>query len=49
MYGNGTVPFLLDNVVCTGSEPDLLQCQHNGLEEHNCDSSETAGVICGGN
>ena len=47
-YGNGVVPFLLDNVVCTGSESNLLQCAHTGLGEHNCDPSETAGVICEG-
>ena len=48
MYGNSTVPFLLDDIVCTGNESNLLQCPHSGLGMHNCDSSETAGVICGG-
>ena len=48
MYGNGTVPFLLDNIVCTGNESNLLQCQHSELRMHNCEWSETAGVICGG-
>ena len=48
MYGNSTVPFLLDNVVCTGNETTLLECIHSGLGMHNCDSSETAGVVCGG-
>ena len=48
MYGNGTVPFLLDNIVCLGNESNLLQCVHNGLGMHNCEPSETAGVICGG-
>ena len=40
--------FLLDNVVCTGSESSLLQCGHNPVGTHNCDSTETAGVQCGG-
>ena len=48
MYGNGTVPFLLDDIVCIGNESSLLECQHSELRMHNCESSETAGVICGG-
>ena len=48
MYGSGSVAFLLDNIVCSGNESNLLQCVHSGLGIHNCDSSETAGVICGG-
>ena len=48
MYGSGAVPFLLDDIVCFGNESNLLQCLHAGLGIHNCDSSETAGVMCGG-
>ena len=48
MYGNGTVSLLLDDIVCIGNESNLLQCQHSELGMHNCESSETAGVICGG-
>lgn len=48
VYGSGTVPFLLDNVVCSGNESNLLQCVHGGLTVHDCDISEAAGVICGG-
>lgn len=47
-YGSGVVPFLLDNILCRGNESNLLQCVHSGLGIHNCESSETAGVICGG-
>ena len=39
---------LLDNVVCTGSESNLVQCGHNPVGTHNCDVTETAGVRCGG-
>ena len=39
---------LLDNVVCTGSESNLVQCGHNPVGTHNCDITETAGVRCGG-
>ena len=38
----------LDNVICTGSESNLLQCGHNPVGTHNCDVTETAGVRCGG-
>ena len=41
-------PIHLDNVVCTGSESSLLQCGHNPVGTHNCDSTEMAGVRCGG-
>ena len=39
---------ILDNVVCTGSESNLVQCGHNPVGTHNCDLLETAGVRCGG-
>ena len=47
-FGNASVPLLLDNVICRGTETHLLQCAHNGLRNHNCDSLETAGVQCEG-
>ena len=39
---------LLDNVLCTGSESNLVQCGHSPVGTHNCDVTETAGVRCGG-
>ena len=45
-FGGGSGPILLDEVQCTGSETDLLQCPHDGIEIHNCFHSEDAGVKC---
>ena len=39
-------PILLDNVVCHGSELNILNCSYESVS--NCDHSEDAGVICGG-
>ena len=47
-YGNVSNPILLDNLNCRGGEEDLLQCTHNGIGVHNCDSSANAGVKCEG-
>ena len=35
-YGSGNGSILLDNVVCTGTEDNLLHCAHNPLFENNC-------------
>ena len=43
-----TVPIWLGNVSCNGSEPRLIECQHNGLGVHNCEHHQDAGVICKG-
>ena len=49
-YGKGTGDILLDNIMCSGNETSLLECDHNPLGEHNCasDHTEDASVICGG-
>ena len=41
-------PIHLDNVQCTGSEENITQCSYITSTAINCDHSEDAGVICGG-
>ena len=36
--------FIMDNVVCSGHETDLAQCQHDTT--HDCGRYEAAGVVC---
>ena len=45
-FGPGTGPIFLDNVRCTGSESNLLQCAHASI--NNCNHQEDAGVTCPG-
>uniref|UniRef100_A0A1X7T0E0 SRCR domain-containing protein n=1 Tax=Amphimedon queenslandica TaxID=400682 RepID=A0A1X7T0E0_AMPQE len=45
-YGQGTGPIVLDNVVCSGNESNLLACSSYILGTHNCDHSEDVGVSC---
>ena len=46
-YGSGSGPITLDNVVCSGGESNLLNCQHNPIFEHNCQHGEDVAVVCG--
>ena len=47
-FGQGVGPIWLDNVRCSGSEPNIDSCSHNAWGSHNCDHSKDVGVICHG-
>ena len=43
-FGVGSGPILLDDVMCTGNELQLVNCTYN--PNHNCAHFEDAGVVC---
>ena len=45
-FGQGSGPINLDEVSCTGIEVSLLECNHSGIGNHNCDHTEDASVRC---
>ncbi len=45
-FGGGTGSPAMDNVVCTGSEPNLSQCQFNGWNIEDCSGYEAVGIRC---
>ena len=47
--GNMFRQILLDQVICDGSENNLLSCNHSAIRVHDCSHDEDAGVICDGN
>ena len=45
-FGSGFGRIHLDDLDCDGTENGLINCSHNGIQEHNCGHSEDAGAIC---
>ena len=45
-FGGGRGRTLLDEVGCVGDEDRLENCTRNPIGDHNCDSTEDAGVLC---
>ena len=48
-FGAGTGPIYLDDVACTSSANQLLECSSRPILRHNCSHSVEAGVGCEGN
>ena len=48
-FGAGTGPIYLDDVACTSSASQLLECSSRPISSHNCLHSADAGVGCEGN
>ena len=48
-FGEGNYTILLDNLMCSGDEDSLLDCQTDvPRASSDCDHSEDAGVRCEG-
>ena len=47
-FGVGTGPIFLDDVQCTTSASQLLECPSRPILSHNCLHSADAGVGCEG-
>ncbi|XP_064596715.1 neurotrypsin-like [Liolophura sinensis] len=45
-FGRGTGPIWLDNVVCSGTETNIDQCDHIPWGSNNCDHDEDVGLMC---
>ena len=44
--GSSSQTIWLDDVTCTGSESQLINCNHRGLGVENCGHSEDIGIRC---
>ena len=47
-FGSGSGPIFLDDVQCTSSSNQLLECSSRPILSHNCLHSADAGVGCEG-
>ena len=45
-FGQGSLPILLDDVKCSGSESNIFSCSHRPVGEHDCGHSEDVGILC---
>ena len=43
--GRGTGPIHLNDVICSGTESSILDCQY--ITDHDCSHNEDIGVQCG--
>ena len=47
-YGAGpsSVPVFFQDVMCNGSEPNILACPHTRIGRHSCGHNSDVGVVC---
>ena len=45
-YSSINPVFYMDDMACSGSEPDLSRCSYRGWGQENCGGSEVASVTC---
>jgi len=45
VFGPGSGPVFLDEVVCTGTEQGLMECAHAGIGNHICGRAVLGGLI----
>ncbi|XP_069970434.1 antigen WC1.1 [Penaeus vannamei] len=45
-FGSGNSQYLMDDLNCHGNEESLADCDFAGWGEHDCQTSEAAGVQC---
>ena len=43
-YATSPLPMLLDDVVCSGREAQLGECEY--LTDNNCSQEEELGIVC---
>ena len=45
VFGPGSGPVVLDDIVCSGTEQELLECAHAGIGNHICGRAVFRGLI----
>ena len=43
---NSTIPLWLENIACSSSTSNFLECSHNGWGNHDCSHGEDVYLTC---